>query len=177
MARDSYKPAVPLGDVIQSISVGQVIGSHHSDFKPGDIVRGDFGWQDYAVTDGKGFGSMQKVPVGTRSNLALSLIEGEERACAGMMKVCGPDHNRVRLAVIAGAVNLDEIQSDAPLYESFDEMARANGYHPAPSKTETREELATRLIAGAKAELEAELPFKAVNGKNWVYARDSEDEQ
>ena len=74
MARDSYKPAVPLGDVMQSIAVGQVIESRHPDFKPGDLVRGDFSWQDYVVTDGKGFGGMQKVAPGTPPNLALSLF-------------------------------------------------------------------------------------------------------
>jgi NADPH-dependent curcumin reductase CurA len=73
MARDSYKPAVPLGDVMQSFAVGQVIESRHPDFKRGDLVRGEFGWQDYAVTDGKGFGGMQKVAPGTPPNLALSL--------------------------------------------------------------------------------------------------------
>jgi NADPH-dependent curcumin reductase len=74
MARDSYKPAVPLGDVMQSFAVGQVIESRHPDFKPGDLVRGDFSWQDYVVTDGKGFGAMQKVAPGTPPNLALSLF-------------------------------------------------------------------------------------------------------
>jgi NADPH-dependent curcumin reductase CurA len=74
MARDSYKPAVPLGDVMQSFAVGQVIESRHPDFKFGDIVRGDFSWQDYVVTDGKGFGGMQKVASGTPPNLALSLF-------------------------------------------------------------------------------------------------------
>ena len=69
MARDSYKPAVPLGDVMQSFAVGQVIESRHPDFKPGDIMRGDFSWQDYVVTDGKGFGGMQKVAPGTRPTL------------------------------------------------------------------------------------------------------------
>src|ERR1700732_1358123 len=58
----------------QSFAVGQVIESRHPDFKPGDIVRGDFSWQDYVVTDGKGFGGMQKVAPGTRPNLALSLF-------------------------------------------------------------------------------------------------------
>jgi hypothetical protein len=74
MERDSYKPAVPLGDVMQAFAVGQVIESRHPDFKPGDIVRGDFSWQDYVVTDGKGFGGMQKVAPGTPPNLALSLF-------------------------------------------------------------------------------------------------------
>jgi NADPH-dependent curcumin reductase len=74
MVRDSYKPAVPLGDVMQSFAVGQVVESRLPDFKPGDLVRGDFGWQDYVVTDGKGFGGMQKIPPGTPPNLALSLF-------------------------------------------------------------------------------------------------------
>jgi phosphoglycerate dehydrogenase-like enzyme len=74
MARDSYKPAVALGDVMQSFAVGQVIESRHPDFKPGDLVRGDFSWQDYVVTDGKGFGGTQKVAPGTPPNLALSLF-------------------------------------------------------------------------------------------------------
>ncbi|MDT5277116.1 MAG: hypothetical protein QOG95_4048, partial [Mycobacterium sp.] len=74
MARDSYKPAVRLGDVMQSFAVGQVIESRHPDFTPGDLVRGDFSWQDYVVTDGKVFGGMHKVAPGTPPNLALSLL-------------------------------------------------------------------------------------------------------
>jgi NADPH-dependent curcumin reductase len=74
MARDSYKPAVPLGDVMQSFAVGQVLESRHPDFKPGDLVRGEFGWQDYAATDGKSFGGMHKLPPGIPPNLALGLF-------------------------------------------------------------------------------------------------------
>jgi NADPH-dependent curcumin reductase CurA len=74
MMRDSYKPKVPLGEVMQSFAVGQVLESRHRDFKPGDFVRGDFGWQDYAATDGKTFGGIEKLPPGTPLNLALSLF-------------------------------------------------------------------------------------------------------
>ena len=74
MARDSYKPAVPLGSVMHSVSVGQVIESRHPDFEAGDVVHGAFGWQDYAVTDGKSFGGLQKVAPGTPPNLSLSLF-------------------------------------------------------------------------------------------------------
>jgi NADPH-dependent curcumin reductase CurA len=74
MARDSYKPAVPIGDVMQSFAVGQVLESHHPDLKPGDLVRGEFGWQDYAATDGKSFGGMHKLPSGIPPNLALGLF-------------------------------------------------------------------------------------------------------
>ena len=74
MTRDSYKPKVPLGEVMQSFAVGQVLESCHPDFKPGDLVRSDFGWQDYAATDGRTFGGIQKLPLGTPPNLALSLF-------------------------------------------------------------------------------------------------------
>jgi NADPH-dependent curcumin reductase CurA len=74
MMRDSYKPKVPLGEVMQSFAVGQVVESRHPNFKPGDLVRGDFGWQDYAATDGKSFGGIQKLPSGTPPNFALSLL-------------------------------------------------------------------------------------------------------
>lgn len=74
MARDSYKPAVPLGDVMQSFAVGEVVESRHPDFTSGTLVRGDFSWQDYLVTDGKGLGGIQKIAPGTPPNLALSLF-------------------------------------------------------------------------------------------------------
>ena len=74
MTRDSYKPKVPLGEVMQSFAVGQVLESRHPDFKAGDLVRGEFGWQDYAATDGKTFGGIQKLPRGTPPDLALSLF-------------------------------------------------------------------------------------------------------
>jgi NADPH-dependent curcumin reductase CurA len=67
---------------MQSFAVGQVVESRRPDFTPGDIVRGDFGWQDYVATDGKGFGGMQKVPPGIPPNLALGLfgLNGLDRA-------------------------------------------------------------------------------------------------
>jgi NADPH-dependent curcumin reductase len=74
MWRDSYIPKIPIGQVMTSFAVGQVLESRHPDFRVGDIVRGSFGWQDYAVTDGKVFGGMHKVPPGLSPNLALSLF-------------------------------------------------------------------------------------------------------
>src|ERR1700738_699978 len=61
MSRDSYKPAIPLGTVMQSFAAGQVLESRHPDFKAGDLVRGDFGWQDYVVADGTTFGGIHKI--------------------------------------------------------------------------------------------------------------------
>jgi NADPH-dependent curcumin reductase CurA len=69
MTRDSYKPKVSLGEVMQSFAVGQVLESRHPDFKAGDLVLGDFGWQNYAATDGKTFGGIQSFLLACLSTL------------------------------------------------------------------------------------------------------------
>ena len=74
MVLDSYVPKIPLGEVMRAFGVGQVIQSRHPDFKPGELVQGGFGWQDYIATDGRGFGGMRKLPSGVPPNLALSLF-------------------------------------------------------------------------------------------------------
>lgn len=40
---------VQIGDVMRGRGVGEVIESRHPDYKPGDIVVGSTGWQDYSV--------------------------------------------------------------------------------------------------------------------------------
>lgn len=55
----SYAPAVEIGQVMVGGGVGKVIQSHHPGFREGDYVESDFlegplGWQEYAVSDGKG---------------------------------------------------------------------------------------------------------------------------
>lgn len=74
MARDSYVPMVRLGEVMRASGVGQVIESRHPEFKPGDVVQGWFGWQDYIATDGRGLGGLRKLPPGVPPNTALSLF-------------------------------------------------------------------------------------------------------
>src|ERR1700736_5182441 len=74
MSRDSYMPKVPLGEVMRSLAVGQVLESRRPDFKLGDLVRGSFGWQDYAAAGGNSFFGMHKGSPGVPPNLALSLF-------------------------------------------------------------------------------------------------------
>jgi NADPH-dependent curcumin reductase CurA len=50
----SYVPPVALGDVMEGGTVGEVVRSNHPRFAAGDVVEGRLGWQEYAVTDGKG---------------------------------------------------------------------------------------------------------------------------
>jgi NADPH-dependent curcumin reductase CurA len=47
--RPSYVPPQPIGEVMRAGAVGQVIESRGPQLKPGDLVAGGFGWQDYAV--------------------------------------------------------------------------------------------------------------------------------
>jgi hypothetical protein len=70
-------------------------------------------------------------PGGLAHLFACHKTERSERACAGMLAVCGPDINMVRLLASYGKIDLGAIEATGPLYDSFDEMARANGYDPA----------------------------------------------
>lgn len=49
-----YAPAVQLGSPIVGGTVNRVVASRHPRFKPSDLVLGNAGWQDYALSDGTG---------------------------------------------------------------------------------------------------------------------------
>ena len=74
MERDTYVPAVAVGEVMRSISAGQVMQSKHADFAAGDLVSGAFGWQDFAVSNGTGLVPPMRIPPGVELPTALSLF-------------------------------------------------------------------------------------------------------
>jgi NADPH-dependent curcumin reductase CurA len=78
MEIDTYIPVLPLGEVMAGGSAGEVVESKHPDFATGDLVSGVFGWQDYAVSDGQGFGGglfpPAKIPPGVDIPTALSIF-------------------------------------------------------------------------------------------------------
>jgi NADPH-dependent curcumin reductase CurA len=45
----TYKAPVEPGDVMHGFALGEVVASKDPSLKPGDLVDGMFGWQDYAV--------------------------------------------------------------------------------------------------------------------------------
>ncbi len=49
----SYIPPVKIGAVMRAVGVGVVVDSRNPEFQIRDRVQGAFGWQDYAVADGK----------------------------------------------------------------------------------------------------------------------------
>lgn len=74
MARDTYLPAIGIGEVIRSFGVGQVVESRCDGFRVGQLVQGGVGWQDYLVTDGEGTLPLSTLPPGTDIPLALSVL-------------------------------------------------------------------------------------------------------
>jgi NADPH-dependent curcumin reductase len=52
-AGPSYAEPVEVGEVMEGGTVSEVVESTVDNFRPGDIVLGRTGWQEYAVADGK----------------------------------------------------------------------------------------------------------------------------
>jgi hypothetical protein len=53
-AQKSYVRPVEIGAVMEGGVVGQVVRSRHPGFAEGEIVEGRFGWQEYALSSGRG---------------------------------------------------------------------------------------------------------------------------
>ena len=72
MKYDTYLPAIPLGDVVRSGGVGEVVETRSPLYTKGQIVSGLVGWQEYAIADGGGR-RMQAVPAGIAPVDAVSV--------------------------------------------------------------------------------------------------------
>jgi NADPH-dependent curcumin reductase CurA len=68
----SYVPPVALGDVMEGGTVGEVVRSSHPRFAVGDVVEGRLGWQEYAVSDGKGIRKLD--PTAAPISTALGVL-------------------------------------------------------------------------------------------------------
>lgn len=72
MARDTYLPAIRIGEVIRGGAGGRVEQSRNPNYAPGDLVTGLFGWQDYAVV--RAGERPSKVPPGVSLPLAMGVL-------------------------------------------------------------------------------------------------------
>jgi hypothetical protein len=50
---ESYAAPTNIGDVMLGHAVGRVVESKHPDYHPGEAVAGEWGWQEFALSDGK----------------------------------------------------------------------------------------------------------------------------
>ncbi len=67
----SYIAPVAIGEVMRGGTVGEVVTSNSPGFPVGGIVTGMLGWQDYAISDGKG---LSQVPPGPPVSTALGVL-------------------------------------------------------------------------------------------------------
>ena len=66
----SYIPPVQIGEVMRAGGIGRVVASRHEGFAEGELVRGMFGVQEHAVSDGAG---VDKITTSDGASLAAHL--------------------------------------------------------------------------------------------------------
>jgi hypothetical protein len=102
--RPSYAPPVKLGEVMVGGVVGKVIQSKHASFPEGAIVEGRFGWQEYAVSDGKDVRAIDPAIAPISTALGILGMPGFT-AYFGLLDICNPRPGEtVLVCSAAGAV-------------------------------------------------------------------------
>ncbi|MBT5266314.1 MAG: NADP-dependent oxidoreductase [Rhodospirillaceae bacterium] len=97
----NYQEPVPIGGVMQSFTVGEVMASNHPDYAVGDLVQGRQGWQQFAVSDGSNIDRKldpRRAPISTA--LHVLGINGIT-AWAGLVDVCDPKPGETVLVTTA----------------------------------------------------------------------------
>lgn len=75
-AAKSYAASVEIGEVMTGGAVGQVVASKNVKFAEGDIVFGYSGWQDYALTNGKGIRKLDSAQAPISTSLGILGMPG-----------------------------------------------------------------------------------------------------
>jgi NADPH:quinone reductase len=96
----SYAPAVQLGDVMVGGVVSQVVASKHPDYQVGEIVSGNFGWQEYALSDGTGVRKVDPHLAPISTALGVLGMPGLT-AYFGLLDICHPQPGET--VVVSGA--------------------------------------------------------------------------
>jgi hypothetical protein len=96
----SYAPPVPLNGVMEGGAVAKVVTSNHPKFVPGDIVESRFGWQEYAVSDGKGVRKVDPTLAPISTALGVLGMPGLT-AYFGLLDICRPRPGET--VVVSGA--------------------------------------------------------------------------
>jgi NADPH:quinone reductase len=96
----TYADPVDIGQVMVGGTVGNVLQSLNPQFHAGDIVAGYWGWQEYAISDGRGLQKLDasRAPVSTA--LGVLGIPGMT-AYFGFLDICQPKPGET--VVISGA--------------------------------------------------------------------------
>jgi NADPH-dependent curcumin reductase len=74
ISRDTYLPAVAIGEVVRSGGAGRVEQSRNPGFAVGDLVQGLVGWQDYFRVPAAAAVGLTKLPPGVPIPMAMSVL-------------------------------------------------------------------------------------------------------
>jgi len=100
----SYADPVKIGDVMVGGTVGRVTQSSHPKFKPGDVVEGYWGWQEWAVSNGDGLRKLDPSLAPISTALGVLGMPGMT-AYFGFLDICHPQPGEtVLVSGGAGAV-------------------------------------------------------------------------
>jgi hypothetical protein len=103
-AQRTYAEPVAIGGVMEGGTVSVVEASDHGDFAPGDIVVGRTGWQEYALSDGKGMRRIDPAAAPLSTALGVLGMPGMT-AYTGLLAIGMPlAGETVAVAAASGAV-------------------------------------------------------------------------
>ena len=99
----SYASPVALGEVMVGGTINQVVTSKHPAFREGDLVLGNVGWQDFAISEGSDLMPLHGI---TQPSYALSVLGMPGfTAYHGLLNIGKPKPNEtVVVAAASGAV-------------------------------------------------------------------------
>ena len=100
----SYAAPVAIDGVMEGGTVSRVEASNHPDLQVGDLVLGYSGWQDFAISDGKGLTKLDKAMQQPSMSLGVLGMPGFT-AYMGLLDIGQPkDGETVVVAAASGAV-------------------------------------------------------------------------
>ena len=100
----SYAEPVPVGSLMVGGTVGTLIESRHPAYRPGDVVAGYWGWQEFAVSNGQGIERFDTALAPMSTALGVLGMPGMT-AYFGLMEIGRPRAGEtVLVSAAAGAV-------------------------------------------------------------------------
>lgn len=96
----TYADPVDIGQVMIGGTVGEVIESRNPDFRVGDVVTGYWGWQEFAISDGKGLRKLDAKLAPPSTALGVLGMPGMT-AYFGFLEICQPKAGET--VVVSGA--------------------------------------------------------------------------
>ncbi|MCC6947714.1 MAG: NADP-dependent oxidoreductase [Bradyrhizobiaceae bacterium] len=100
----SYARPVEIGEVMVGGTVSEVMESRNAAFKPGDFVLGHAGWQEYALSDGRGLRKLDPDAAPLSTALGVLGMPGQTAYC-GLLQIGQPKPGEtVAVAAASGAV-------------------------------------------------------------------------